>query len=109
MGREESQPILGSSEPPSASLFESARRPYRDTAWGFLYVFSLLLALIGGVYALVHRCVAFGGGATREGDVHARRLAAGTRAWQTEQQRVCIPCEAARSCKAYTPACLLAF
>lgn len=55
MGRDESQPILGSSEPPSASLYEHARRPYRDSAWGVLYVFSLVLAFIGGVYALVHR------------------------------------------------------
>lgn len=75
MGREESQPILGGSELPSSSLYQHARRPYRDTAWGVLYVFSLVLALIGGVYALVHRCVAVGVGATRDGGVHARRLA----------------------------------
>lgn len=108
MGREESQPILGGSEPPSSSLYQHARRPYRDTAWGVLYVFSLVLALIGGVYALVHRCVAVGGGATRGcACTQAGWLAAG-HTWQ-QQQRVCIPCEAARSCEAYTPACLLAF
>lgn len=56
MGRsQETQPILGSSSAPSSSLYQHTRRPYRDTAWGVIYVLSLVLALIGGVYALVHR------------------------------------------------------
>lgn len=49
--------MLGSSSAPSSSLFEHTTRPYRDTAWGVIYVLSLVLALIGGVYALVHRYV----------------------------------------------------
>lgn len=70
MGRTpETQPILGS----STSLYQSSRR-VRDATWGVIYILSLILSLIGGIYAAVHRWVCYFGlsqsAASRSG-VHA--------------------------------------
>jgi hypothetical protein len=57
MGRNDQAPLLGPpAAPPSAIYTDSARRPPRDVAWGWLYAVSLALALAGGVFAAVHRC-----------------------------------------------------
>jgi hypothetical protein len=55
MGRPETQPILGSSVTSSTGIYQHARRPYRDVAWTVVYVLSLVLSTVGGIYALTHR------------------------------------------------------
>jgi hypothetical protein len=46
------QPMLG-------SVFFNRSRRSQDVAWKWLYVASVLLTFVGGIYALIHRWAVF--------------------------------------------------
>jgi hypothetical protein len=43
------QPMLG-------SVFYNRNRRPQDVAWKWLYIASVMLSIIGGLYAFTHRC-----------------------------------------------------